>query len=305
MRGLAVSIGVIALVASGALAQTMLADFEGGVNPFSGGTLVADPEDSGNNVLYVQSGSVTLDLAQALAPGEGISMRVYDQGLSAMDDPAGGIPAADSRPADSHYGWNLGVSGVYNWGAALVNKDFLGANGGYAWTGIHFDSWPQTASSIFSTTWFGGPRQCDALSVIGTGTIADPEFPGDGAWSTWIFTYNADGSVTFAIDGVRDATSDPALAVETSITQIFVASVSYDLGEVWVDDVQLVTGGDTPCNPGDADGDLDVDLDDFAILKVNFGTTEGADCSMGDFDEDGDVDLDDFALLKLNFGTSY
>ncbi len=61
--------------------------------------------------------------------------------------------------------------------------------------------------------------------------------------------------------------------------------------------------GGAVCNPGDADGDGDVDLDDFAILKVNFGTSEGADCSMGDFDGDVDVDLDDFALLKTNFGT--
>ena len=62
------------------------------------------------------------------------------------------------------------------------------------------------------------------------------------------------------------------------------------------------------CNPGDADGDGDVDLDDFVILKNNFGQT-GLDtqtsCSLGDFDLDGDVDLDDFVLLKNNFGNTY
>jgi hypothetical protein len=45
-----------------------------------------------------------------------------------------------------------------------------------------------------------------------------------------------------------------------------------------------------------------VDLDDFVILKTNFGTTTGATREMGDFDADGDVDLDDFVLQKNNFG---
>jgi len=54
--------------------------------------------------------------------------------------------------------------------------------------------------------------------------------------------------------------------------------------------------------PGDADGDGDVDLDDFTRLKVNFGLTAGATWDQGDFDRDGDVDLDDFTQLKNNFG---
>ncbi|NLF29840.1 MAG: hypothetical protein GX591_02995 [Planctomycetes bacterium] len=54
--------------------------------------------------------------------------------------------------------------------------------------------------------------------------------------------------------------------------------------------------------PGDADGDGDVDLDDFVLLKRNFGAT-GATWGQGDFDGDGDVDLDDFVLLKRNFGS--
>jgi hypothetical protein len=50
--------------------------------------------------------------------------------------------------------------------------------------------------------------------------------------------------------------------------------------------------------PGDLDGDGDVDLDDFVILKTSFGTDGGGDC-----DGDGDTDLDDFVILKTNFGT--
>ena len=56
--------------------------------------------------------------------------------------------------------------------------------------------------------------------------------------------------------------------------------------------------------PGDADGDGDVDLDDFVVLKKNFGTPSGATIAQGDFDYDEDVDLDDFVILKKNFGTA-
>jgi hypothetical protein len=52
---------------------------------------------------------------------------------------------------------------------------------------------------------------------------------------------------------------------------------------------------------GDADGDGDVDLDDFVILKSSFGADPLTD-GRADFDDDGDVDLDDFVILKNNFG---
>ncbi|NLF30026.1 MAG: polysaccharide deacetylase family protein [Planctomycetes bacterium] len=57
-----------------------------------------------------------------------------------------------------------------------------------------------------------------------------------------------------------------------------------------------------PANSADFDGDGDVDLDDFVILKTNFGTPAGATAAEGDADGDGDVDLDDFVVLKNNFG---
>jgi len=61
-------------------------------------------------------------------------------------------------------------------------------------------------------------------------------------------------------------------------------------------------GDATPAKFGDADGDGDVDLDDFVILKQSFGQNPLID-DRADFDGDGDVDLDDFVILKQNFGT--
>ena len=47
----------------------------------------------------------------------------------------------------------------------------------------------------------------------------------------------------------------------------------------------------------------DTDLDDFVILKNNFGRTDVWGYPEGDYDGDGDVDLDDFALLKRCFNS--
>ena len=57
-----------------------------------------------------------------------------------------------------------------------------------------------------------------------------------------------------------------------------------------------------PLTPGDANGDGHVDLQDFGLLKANFGGT-GKVWAEGDFNGDTEVDLQDFGLLKANFGT--
>ncbi len=62
-----------------------------------------------------------------------------------------------------------------------------------------------------------------------------------------------------------------------------------------------VMGGVVVACPGDANLDGGVDIDDFVILKGNFGS--GTTWAEGDFDSDGDVDIDDFVILKNNFGS--
>jgi DNA-binding beta-propeller fold protein YncE len=53
--------------------------------------------------------------------------------------------------------------------------------------------------------------------------------------------------------------------------------------------------------PGDANGDRLVNLDDFGLLKANFGS--GSRRSQGDFNADHQVDLSDFGVLKQKFGS--
>jgi hypothetical protein len=55
-------------------------------------------------------------------------------------------------------------------------------------------------------------------------------------------------------------------------------------------------------HPGDANKDGLVDLQDFGLLKDNFGITEGATWDQGDFTGDGMIDLQDFGVLKDHFG---
>jgi hypothetical protein len=57
--------------------------------------------------------------------------------------------------------------------------------------------------------------------------------------------------------------------------------------------------------PGDADGDHDVDYDDFIVLAGAYGTSNGDPGydPDADFDEDGDVDYDDFIVLAGAYGT--
>ena len=56
-----------------------------------------------------------------------------------------------------------------------------------------------------------------------------------------------------------------------------------------------------PALPGDADGDGDVDGDDFNAWGASFPLASGATLAQGDFDGDGDVDGDDFNLWGGSF----
>jgi len=53
---------------------------------------------------------------------------------------------------------------------------------------------------------------------------------------------------------------------------------------------------------GDADCDGDVDLDDFVVMKNNWGS--GDRWTEADFDGNGTVDLDDFTQMKNNWGSA-
>ena len=57
----------------------------------------------------------------------------------------------------------------------------------------------------------------------------------------------------------------------------------------------------TIAEPGDANGDGKVDINDLTIVLTNFGQS-GMTWSQGDFNTDGKVDINDLTIVLTNFG---
>lgn len=118
----------------------------------------------------------------------------------------------------------------------------------------------------------------------------------DYSWSMSLtaHAYSAAGSATAAIDKTLRF---EAITLEDGITTpemigIFGVFVSGNMSPNRRLTVASI--------PGDYNGDGFVNLDDFNILKSNFGGNGGPDT--GDSNGDGRVDLTDFSILKANFG---
>jgi hypothetical protein len=59
-----------------------------------------------------------------------------------------------------------------------------------------------------------------------------------------------------------------------------------------------------PRCPGDISRDMQVDLQDLAILLANMGMIDNADVEDGDLDGDRDVDIEDLSILLSLYGSS-
>ena len=105
---------------------------------------------------------------------------------------------------------------------------------------------------------------------------------------------------------MHDDWSDVAATQDAQAVDVAVVAhdgAYYALVKAVPDRGEIVLTPAQATQPGDCDGDGDVDLDDFVILKTNFGRTGvTAGPAEGDCDNDGDVDLDDFVILKGHFG---
>ena len=299
MRSCAIVGLAIALAASFVTAQTVVVeDFESG---WSGAGIVEMDPTGTSNALYLDTGEPA-EIALPTGGAGVLTVDVYDMGWQAADwsndiqGPRWGVAGTDP------------LSNAVT--AAMVHKDWLGGDGGYCYSGdapgynegtrpddpttndneANGYNGPSSGWNWFGPAWLSFPRQLEA-------------------WSTWTFTVDAAGLVTITADFT--AKSKATTVGLTDAAQYFVAyggsnstvhpERQYYNG-VYIDNITWTPAAAPPQTPGDADDDGDVDLDDFVVLKNNFGTTTGATWGMGDFDEDGDVDLDDFVILKNNFG---
>jgi len=158
-------------------------DFENGwTGP---GTLVTDPDNPANTVL-----ELTLDenIAIPMPTTQGIvTMRIYDRGAT----------DGDTTSDQTDYGPRWGVAGSRtSSGVTIINKSTLNVRMGYGYS-------TETTRTVswFSPLSYGGPRQVDALQVIGSGTPSNPNLPGDGRWTTWTFSVDGSGNVTITDSG--------------------------------------------------------------------------------------------------------
>lgn len=133
-------------------------------------------------------------------------------------------------------------------------------------------------------------------TAIGNLTTTDPD-AGDS------FTYSlVDGAGDF--DNAAFRIVDNQLVTQTHLD--FETKPSFrvlirttDAGGLSLDKVFIIQVTDVVL-AGDINGDDQVDLADFAMLRRNFGRSN-ATLAMGDVNGDGKVDLEDLSLLRANF----
>ncbi|NLF33021.1 MAG: hypothetical protein GX591_19315 [Planctomycetes bacterium] len=266
--------------------------------------LVAAPVHGGGKSLMLPARAV---MSRPLNEFGTMKLWVYDPGTIAT--------ATANGP---RWGVSKGTEVI---GATLYHRSWLGSAVAYAVNTGFLDA--PVNNQWSSETWL------DAGDI--TNPVPGPDDSrsrGVAGWMEWEIAYYPDGTIEInlltdpngggakAYSGRQVGVPGPVAPSSVSFAdpatggaQAVYLSGSWDtalpFGDLFVDDLVWTPYTGSVCNPGDADGDGDVDLDDFVILKNNFGTATGATCAQGDFDGDGDVDLDDFVLLKNNFGATY
>ena len=166
------------------------------------------------------------------------------------------------------------------------------------------------SGSTFKMTGLSGGDQLFELMSLDVGEDADgfdPSLPGSFPVGTFRV---ASGSTVNLADNHDNAGDGSAVCEALYATNIIVeagATLSTGGCAVYAENATIngtVDGEiiiiDTSC-PGDANGDLVVNLVDFTDLLVNYGATGP---NPADFNNDEIVNLADFMVLLVNYGTS-
>ena len=210
-------------------------------------------------------------------------------GLMHRQDPASGAMdvTVGIKMAD------LGTPGLHTFGAATpVTNSFvtLLQKGLYTWDAGGFE-----------------------VKVGGDNILANTEY--DLTFYTTNYSFSDTNTVFTDLTGTASASiifsGAPADDDAVQVTETFLADANGDItlsvlgggGNLGTLSGLTVAEAATAI-PGDANEDGHVDLQDFGLLKANFGATTDAVWGDGDFNADGAVDLQDFSLLKANFGTA-
>jgi hypothetical protein len=140
-------------------------------------------------------------------------------------------------------------------------------------------------------------RHIDVVGVVGSVPGGSISYLRNGSQSVANNTYD------IWVDGVRLVDNATFRNDFTAITEFAILNSSASSTQtVYFDNILLrndVLGAVT--QPGDFDGDGDVDGADFVAWQTNFPTATGATLAQGDADGDGDVDGADFVVWQTNF----
>lgn len=176
-------------------------------------------------------------------------------------------PAGISNPSNGYQGSQRGTAG---------ERNLIQIGGGQNTFGT---ARPAGTGIAESANVVGSVGQSGSV-VLASGSFAAPAVEG-------AYTYSLENVIANVL---QQRNNPPAFSPVIEAT-VAVAAPS----------ISFTVGGTTQ-QPGDVDGDGDVDLTDLAFLLTNFGLQSGATRGQGDLDGDGDVDLVDLATLLTNFG---
>ena len=145
----------------------------------------------------------------------------------------------------------------------------------------------------------------------------------DGNWHHIAATAanNAGGEYIIYVDGIRDVATTAVGRADLSLLDALVLggntldnryfggllddfqAYDFELNPAEIARLAMTPGQAITRIAGDANGDGNVDLADFVILRNTFGADRYAGFSTGDFNGDNAVDLQDFVILRNNFGS--
>ena len=298
----------------------------GGVSYLSGDVLAVEVNtgvDGAHRIIgdtrilgdYVNAGTTSVHLGTLYIVGDltdtGTMAGNYDTGPVRDGGRSGGRSAAADAPQP---GDGLNIGGHYQLGAdaslTMSDFDWTLAVGGDLDIAINDHTRFAMSGSTFKMTGLSGGDQLFELMSLDVGEDADgfdPSLPGSFPVGTFRV---ASGSTVNLADNHDNAGDGSAVCEALYASNIIVeagATLSTGGCAVYTENATIngtVDGEiiiiDTSC-PGDATGDLLVNLADFTQLLIDYGTTGE---SAADFNGDNIVDLDDFSILLVNFGNS-
>jgi uncharacterized protein (DUF2141 family) len=175
------------------------------------------------------------------------------------------------------------------------DQGFLGAGmplTGTATTAIKVNHPPAPVADQFEVTTGG---ELSGVSVLTNDTDAE----GDEL-TVAIEAAPQHGEVVLSPNGTLVYKPEAGFVGQDAFTY-FVSDGLYNVGPTLVT-INVKAATAAFASSADFDGDGDVDLTDFGLLKANFAK-QGPQLA-GDADHNGQIDLDDFGVLKTQFGAS-